>query len=287
MDAVKGSNFEADSHLPHFGSIPFGRITANKIKQFILKDLLLQSGTNAGKRLSKQRIQNIMIPFREIWTDACIEYNWKLPDPFIAVQKKNLPRKNKVIFKVYRYDEIVKILDCMDPHYMAISKFFLITGLMSSELAGIKKDAIADNQLSVSYKVTRVEEGHHLKNEYRTREIPITHKMGEILNAMASKNSGDFVFTLKNGKPFTDVAFRKVWMAASKKAGVEYRKPYTTRHTFVAWARVLGIYKDRLVNLMGHNSTKMVEEVYGRYVKKLEQDHDDILRFFGEDFLAD
>jgi integrase len=180
----------------------------------------------------------------------------------------------------------MKILDCMVPHYRAFSEFFLLTGLISSELAGIKKDAISNNELSIRYKVTRIEEGNRLKTEYRTREIPITRKMGEILDTMASKSSGDFVFTLKNGKPFNDVDFRKVWMAASTKAGVEYRKPYTTRHTFVAWARVLGINKGRLVGLMGHGSKKMVDEVYGRYVKRLEQDHDNILGFFGQDFLT-
>jgi integrase len=49
---------------------------------------------------------------------------------------------------------------------------------------------------------------------------------------------------------------------------------------------VVGIHKNKLVNLMGHGSKKMVFEVYGKYVKYIEKDRDKILEFFGSDFLG-
>jgi integrase len=39
------------------------------------------------------------------------------------------------------------------------------------------------------------------------------------------------------------------------------------------------------VNLMGHSSKQMVYQVYGDYVEDLEDDVDDIIRYFGVDFL--
>ena len=41
----------------------------------------------------------------------------------------------------------------------------------------------------------------------------------------------------------------------------------------------------KLVNLMGHSSKQMVYQVYGDYVEDLEDDVDDIIRYFGVDFL--
>ena len=41
----------------------------------------------------------------------------------------------------------------------------------------------------------------------------------------------------------------------------------------------------KLVNLMGHSSKQMVYQVYGEYVEDLEDDVDDIIAYFGKDFL--
>jgi integrase len=272
--------------LPYFGDVPFARITAKKIKEFILQHLKWQSGTKAGERLSQKRIRNIMIPFREIWIDACVEYGWNLPNPFLAVAKKNLPKSRQTNYEVYRFEEIMKLLECMDPHYRMITEFFLLTGLGSSELAGIKKNAVHGDHISIQYKVTRRTEGKELKTEYRVREVPVTRHIKRIVDIMTSKSEGEYVFTLKNGRVFNDCEFRKIWMKASYEAGVVYRKPYTTRHTFAAWALMLRVDPNRLVSLMGHGSKKMIFEVYGKYKKGLEQDYHKILGFFGKDFLT-
>jgi integrase len=43
---------------------------------------------------------------------------------------------------------------------------------------------------------------------------------------------------------------------------------------------------NKLVNLMGHSSKKMVYDVYGNYVQGLEKDAGKILSYFGRDFLG-
>jgi len=90
---------------------------------------------------------------------------------------------------------------------------------------------------------------------------------------------------MENGKTFSAELFqRRVWTKAMKLAGIPYRKPYTTRHTFAAWALVLRTDPNRLVDLMGHASKQMVFETYGKYTEGLEQDRLAILRYFGRDF---
>ncbi len=89
---------------------------------------------------------------------------------------------------------------------------------------------------------------------------------------------------MEDGQIFNAENFKKRWIRASKRTGVPYRKPYTTRHTFAAWAFTLRIDPNRLVSLMGHGAKTMVYEVYGSYVEGLEKDRAKIRELFGEDF---
>jgi integrase len=90
---------------------------------------------------------------------------------------------------------------------------------------------------------------------------------------------------MENGKVFNAEGYNKqVWGKAVKASGVSYRKPYTSRHTFAAWALTIRIDSNRLVDFMGHASKQIIYEVYGKYTKGLDKDRIAILRYFGKDF---
>lgn len=116
---------------------------------------------------------------------------------------------------------------------------------------------------------------------------PDTHALRQHLNVAASRSKGKYVFTMKSGRTFDVDSFRKnPWTQAFKKAGLSYKVPYSIRHTFAAWAMTLRMDPNKLVNLMGHSSKKMVYEVYGNYVEGLETDAGMILNYFGKDFIG-
>lgn len=115
-------------------------------------------------------------------------------------------------------------------------------------------------------------EDDELKTEYRERRIPVTAAIREILDYVSERATGDYLFTMENDMTFTAERFqRRVWVKALELAGVTYRKPYTTRHTFAAWALTIRTDQNRLVNLMGHATKKIIYEVYGRYVEGLKK----------------
>ena len=100
-----------------------------------------------------------------------------------------------------------------------------------------------------------------------------------------SRSKADYLFTMKSGRIFDVDSFRKnPWTSAFKKAKLQYKVPYTMRHTFAAWALTLRIDPNRLVSLMGHGLKEMVYEVYGNYVEGLETDAGKISGYFGKDF---
>ncbi|MHC1698970.1 MAG: tyrosine-type recombinase/integrase [Geobacteraceae bacterium] len=271
--------------LPYFGHFPIAKINGTLIKRFILHDLVWREGKQKGERLSRARIRNIIIPFREIWNDACCEYNWNLPNPFITVNRKNLPKTRREKPQVFRFAEWQKLLASFDPHYRRIAELFIMTGLSGSEISGLRKTAVKEDHLLIEESIVRSVCKKDLKNDYRFREIPLTDRIRILIEAASADSEGDYVFTMKNGRPFNTDKFRKVWMDACYNAGVVYRKPYTTRHTFAAWSLCLRMDPNRLVALMGHGSKQMIYEVYGQYVKGLEDDQLLILNYFGRDYI--
>ncbi len=206
----------------------------------------------------------------------------------LAIAKgKHLPKKKKRVVEVFRFAEWLAIMDAVDEYFKPVTKLMVLTGLMASEIAGIKPGCIRDGYLNIEYKIVKGKGADELKTDYRIRRIKITKAIHEILVKAIIDIKGENLFTLPDGRPFSAEKFQRlVWKRALEQAGIAYRKPYTTRHTFAAWSLTLGTDPNRLVSLMGHASKQMVYEVYGKYTQGLEEDREDILGYFGHDFLT-
>jgi integrase len=269
--------------IPHFGEKSFFHISQVEMQRFVAT-LRHRKGPKQGESLSRSTMVNILQIFRTIWSDAITEHRWTLFDPLMGI-KKHLPLKVKKKVEVFRFHEWEKLIDAMEPFYRPVTKLMVLTGLMASEIADLRPYHIRDGILCVERSIVRGREKDELKNSYREREIPITAAIGEILEHAKETAKGEYLFTMANGKNFTAELFqRRVWVPAIAAAGIPYCKPYSTRHTFAAWALTIRTDQNRLVDLMGHASKQMIYEVYGKYVKGLEEDRLAIFRYFGRDF---
>lgn len=272
-----------DRLLPYFGQLTFFQLTGVELQQFVAQ-LKHRSGEKKGKQLSKSRIRNIQIPLRTIWIDACSEYHWNLADPFRGIGK-HLPTSKVNDRKIFLYFDWARVLEKLDSFYRPAVEVMIMTGLSSSELAGLRKCDIADGFLYIRNSVVRKIEKDELKTAYRKRRIPITRELGKRLETAMSSTQNEFLFPSKRGEYFNGESLRKnAWTKALKEAEVEYRPLYSLRHTFAAWSLTLGMDPNRLVSLMGHGTKKMVYEVYGKYVEGLENEQEEILAYMGEDF---
>jgi integrase len=72
-----------------------------------------------------------------------------------------------------------------------------------------------------------------------------------------------------HGKPWDgDAPIRKLaWIPALKKAGLRYRNPYQTRHTYASMMLTAGESPIWLAQQMGHSDTSMIFRNYGRWIK--------------------
>lgn len=227
--------------------------------------------------LSPARMRNILIPLRVIWEDAVEECGWELRNPFEHLKRRNrrgqlIPPQTKSAPQTFRIHEWQQLMEHMPPHYRPLCELMVMTGMISSELGRLTTGDVQGDRLKV----------RGSKTVYRNRELPISPALRCRLDRLAAHRHGEFLVTWEDGKPWAqtkaaNVRFRNgPWTKAFTAAGLPYRKPYATRHTFAAWNLMRGVRPDKVVRLMGHGSRQMIYEVYGRYVEGLEDDVDAI-----------
>jgi len=310
-----------DRVLPHFDKMPFAAITAKAIEEFI--DGLKRSN-GSQKPLSTKRVKNLLNPMSKVWVSACNDHSWSLYNPFSGTKEKYKEMKNAEEERlereaalmdddetcgtrdVFLLSEWRRLVGLIDTHYHPVLELLLM-GLIGSELEGLQKRHIKEHILQVRCAVVRCKDGRFFlkfkpKNWYRKRELPLTTRLKHQVQLASGVSDSSrtitfsdglelpanaFLLTMKDGSPFNYRQFRKtVWDKAVRQAGLDKRVPYAARHTLVQWALLIGVNKNRLVDLMGHSTKKMIDEVYGVYRQGLIDDRQEILDYLGDDFLA-
>ncbi|UNU87566.1 site-specific integrase [Aeromonas dhakensis] len=66
---------------------------------------------------------------------------------------------------------------------------------------------------------------------------------------------------------YSGVFLVEPWRAAIKKSGVRYRRAYQLRHTYASWNITAHGNLAFIAEQMGHNSAKMLQEVYGKWIE--------------------
>ncbi|UPU37512.1 tyrosine-type recombinase/integrase [Geomonas paludis] len=276
-----------DRILTHFGAMNFREINGVALEVFV-NTLTWRTTKRVGKPLSSSRKRNILTVLNAVLQAARVEYDWKIPDPFdyLEAKKNAVPKRVKRYPAVFRYGTWQALLAAMPLFYRPIAELFLLTGMIGSEVAGLRKKDIVGGFLNVCNGRVKEREKEKLKNEFRPRRIPITDALRRVLDVLVGRSTSDYVVEMHDGELYSHIRFKdNVWESAFKKAGIPYTRPYDIRHTYAAWSMTLRMDLNKLERLMGHNSKQMLYETYGKYVQGLEEDVEKILEYMGPDFL--
>ncbi|MBC2655506.1 site-specific integrase [Pseudomonas sp. MSSRFD41] len=63
-----------------------------------------------------------------------------------------------------------------------------------------------------------------------------------------------------------------IWLPALRKAGVRYRRPYQTRHTYASMMLSAGEHPMWVASQMGHKDWTMIARIYGRWMPSADTD---------------
>lgn len=247
-----------------------GQTYITDLKRAQIRDLCEKS-TASNKRLSN--IQSVLRKaLHDAIDDDLIEtnplYGWKYA-------RKEAPKTIDDIAP-FTAEEQTEILNaCREPQCRNLFQFAFWSGLRTSELIalewgdidwqrGIVRVSRAKTQASDTAEGTKTRRG--------TRDVKLLAPAISALTAQKSHThlAGGAVFhNPRTGEPWTgDQPIRHgAWTAALKKAGIRYRRPYQTRHTYASMMLSAGESPMWVAAQMGHADWSMIGRVYGRWIR--------------------
>jgi integrase len=237
-------------------------------------------------------VRNILTPLRnaleQAINDDLIEYN---PLDRVKLDKimSRESRKSDYVVDPFDMAEILAILAACEGQEKNVWQHAFATGMRTSEFIALEWQSVDWSHSTISVDQVRVK--GVVKDETKTQagRRKIAMLMGAHTALMAQKShtflAGGLVFhDPRYGKGWADdQALKKRWARILRKAGVRYRNPYQTRHTFASTLLSAGANPLYVAKQMGHRDTEMITRNYGRWI---EQGNDPETRRQSEEFFA-
>lgn len=262
MSTWKNYKSAIEHHLkPTFGHIRLVDISSSEIKNWI--------GTLT---ITNKRINNVLIPLRTILNDAfadgLIDRN-----PIVRVSNLAVRFDEPQPFTPAEIDAICSELPQQGKNLV---QFAVWTGLRTSELIALEwgdidwiKGYVRVRRATVN-KITK-----QPKTKAGERDVKL---FPPALNALNDQKQFSFLadsrvfHNPRNNQPWeTDGQIRKtMWQPALKRAGVLYRIPYQTRHTYASTLLSAGENPLWVAQQMGHKDWGMIRKRYGRWIQEID-----------------
>lgn len=184
--------------------------------------------------------------------------------------------------------EAERLIAALPAHYRALVVVALGTGLRWAELAGLRVgrvDLVA-RTISVVETLNELTDGSLVwgppKTKHSKRTIRIPHEVVEALRPLlAGKTPRALVFVTPRGAEMRPRNFRRVWLAALDRAGLEPPRAkgvrrtegvrfHDVRHTHVSWLIAAGRHLTAISRRLGHASITITSDRYGHLLPDVD-----------------
>lgn len=244
----------------------FGHLSASDFKPSIYKQWAAECEIGA-KSINEVRsiLRNI---FNELVFDELLESN---PIDKCKPAKRIAPEPNP-----FTEEERAKIIQALpDNSARDFYIFCFWTGLRTGEALGLRwqdvdfaKKRIYIRQSIVNGKLAATKtKGSARTHELHELALPILEKLRKV-QSTDTDNCRIFLDPRTN-KPwkYDGVPRERFWAPALKSAGVDYRCPYTCRHTYASHLLTDGCDPTWLAKQLGHSDWGMIRSTYARWMK--------------------
>jgi len=220
---------------------------------------------------------NVYLGLLKRWGIWCCDRGHWQSNPFEPIRP--FPgAKSAAAGEPFSPDEVARILETMAAgayaHYVDFTYFLLATGVRPGEAIALRWENVdlAAGTVTIAESLTRSKGGKRQRKKPKTgdkgiRTLPLTEELKTVLRGRRPPycHPNRLVFPGPKGKAIHDNNFRnRCWLKTLQAAGVPYRKPYFTRHTFASWAIAQGSTLPDTAKLLGHVNSRMVQQTYGR-----------------------
>lgn len=256
----------ADDHLfPMWESKPVTELTTKELRNWIM--------TLDGKR---KTVQLILTPLRNTLEQALVD-DLIETNPFDSIRLNKILARSQMqsSFRAdpFDIDEIEAILGaCQREQEKNLLQFAFCTGMRPSEYIAQEWPNVnfVMHQLRVAGAFVDGEAKASAKTDAGLRTIDMRQGALDALKAQQAhtKLAGNLIFlNPAYGKQWAgDKPIRERWGRILLIAGVRYRNPYQTRHTYASSLLMLGANPLYVATQLGHVDTALVFRTYGRWI---------------------
>lgn len=173
------------------------------------------------------------------------------------------PTEREAILKSCKHDQLRNLFE-----------FAFWSGLRTSELVALEWgdiDWIGKKARIARAKTRAAKVAEAPKTRKSAREISL---LAPALKALERQKQWTFMSKgrvfhnpIKNTPWPNDQKIRLAWVDALLKAGVRYRRPYQTRHTFASTMLSAGENPQWVADMLGHSGLAMISKTYGRFIQ--------------------
>lgn len=263
MSTIRDYTSAIKHHLsPQFGLMVVSELTHQYVKEWLME-----------LRISNKRKNNIIIPlrrcFEELYLDEVIDRN-----PMLRVKNLSVSAREPNPFTDEEVQAILSQLDTPETQIQRnLIQFAFGSGLRTSELIALTwcDVDLERNRINVSKaRVRGVLKGPKTKSGIRIVDLtPLAREAIERQQQYRISSVNEVFYRLDKFELFNDQCIRKsIWKPALKRAGLTYRNPYQTRHTYASKQLINGKNPLYVANQMGHTDWGMIRKIYGRWINQ-------------------
>lgn len=255
--------------IPAFGAMPLTALSRADVRTLAV-----------GMDCSNKRLANILSPLRAALQDAYLDdlipsnplYGW--------TYKRNEPPKQTSHVDPFTAEEQAAIIGAATGQIRNQCIVFFWTGMRTSELIALEWPDIdwKRKKIRINKAITQASKTEETtKTATGRREIDMLQNVEKALidqKQYTLLHSKKVFHNPATMEPWTgDQQIRKgFWIPLLKKAGVRYRNPYQTRHTFASMMLSAGENIAWVSSQMGHSNIMITARTYARWINTNE-DH--------------
>lgn len=208
-----------------------------------------------------------------ILLSAC--WSWGMTKGFVEINpwrdlQRQVESAPKQSLKPFTQEEVKAILAAFKTHpqyrhYADFVEFLFLTGMRTTEAIALRWMHITSDMSSmwIGESISR-----GVPQTNKVRSIPLNDRIRLLLQARKPENSllEDLIFPSPEGLPIDDRNFRnRAWVKMLELAGVEYRKPSNTRHTFICTCLSAGVNPAVVAQITGCD-LQFLNRDYAEYI---------------------
>lgn len=251
--------------LPTFGSLPIDQITRADIIK--LRTSLAKGKTASQRPITNDRVNHIMTPLRCVFSEVALRFD--IVSPFHNIKPLKISRSS---IEPFSLTEVRMFLAGVRPDFRNYYAVRFFTGMRTAEIDGLRWKFVDLPNKQIIIEETLVNgRAETPKTQASYRVIQISEPVYQaLLRQYDETGSNEFVFCNEAGNPLDHRnVTKRVWNPTLAMLGLKRRRPYQTRHTTATLWLAAGENPEWIAKQLGHSTTKMLFEVYSRYVPNL------------------